>query len=56
MLSGVAREKLFSAQATRAQNERDFSQAGLTRTARRAQVSAKKLMLNFELRFNKMGF
>ena len=42
MLSAVAKE-IFSAQATSAQSERDFSQAGLTRTARRAQMSAKKL-------------
>ena len=42
MLSAVAKG-IFSAQATSAQSERDFSQAGLIRTARRAQMSAKKL-------------
>ena len=31
------------AQATSAQSERDFSQTGLIRTARRAETSAKKL-------------
>ena len=41
MLSAVAKE-IFSA-ATSAQSERDFSQASLIRTARRAQMSAKKL-------------
>ena len=46
MLSAVAKE-IFSVQATSAQSERDFSKAGLIRTSRRAQMSAKKLMLNF---------
>ena len=42
MLSAVAKE-IFSAKATSAQSEWDFSQAVLFRTARRSQMSAKKL-------------
>ena len=35
-------KKIVSAQATSAQRERDFSQASLIGTSRRAQVSAEK--------------
>ena len=55
MLSAVA-EEIFSAQATSAQSERDFSQAGLIRTACRAQISAKNcFMLNFWILLSKNG-
>ena len=40
MLSAVAQE-IFSAQATSAQSERDFSQAGLIRTTRTVVIFLK---------------
>ena len=55
MLSGVAK-KIFSAQATSAQSERDFSQVGLVRTTCRVWMFAKKLsdveFLNFVVKMD----
>ena len=56
MLSAVSKE-IFSAQATSAQSEQDFSRAVLFRTARRTQMSAKKLSdVEFLNSVVKMGF
>ena len=56
MLSAVAQE-ISSAQATSAQSERDFSQAGLIRTTRRALMFAGKLFdVEFLNSVVEMGF